>query len=411
MGTGPVVIVGAGHAALEAAAELRARGHTRPITLIGAETAPPYARPPLSKGYLTGQVGPEELRLRPESFFREQDITTMLGESVVEIDREAGRVMLASGARVPYGTLILATGSRPRWPAVPGADLEGVVVLRDLSDAERLRCALRECGELLVVGGGFIGLEVASVARGLGLPVTVVESGPRLMGRSVSPTLSAHLLALHRAEGTRVLLDRELVALRGRAGRVRGAELNNGGRVVADLVVAGIGALPNTALASQAELTTGDGVVVDRWLRTSDKDVYAIGDCARFPSPHAAYPLRLESIQNASDQARCVAATLTGDRQPYTAVPWFWTEQCGARVQMAGYTSFHDHTVVSGSRAEGRFSVFCYLDGRLVGTESVNRSADHMITRRLLADSMAGPAADEVARPGFDLRRHTVKPV
>ncbi|WP_066947943.1 NAD(P)/FAD-dependent oxidoreductase [Streptomyces lushanensis] len=406
MDTGPVVVVGAGQAALEATAALRAGGHTEPITLVGAETVPPYARPPLSKGFLTGRVGTDELWLRPESFFARQDVTSVLGDPVVEIDRDADRVRLASGEWIGYGTLILATGSSPRRLSVPGAGLEGVVALRSLSDAEELRCALREAGDLLVVGGGFIGLEVASVARGLGLRVTVVEAGPRLMGRSVGGTLSAHLAALHRAGGTRVLLERELVALRGERGRVQVAELNDGTRLAADVVVVGIGALPNTALAAQAGLTTGNGVVVDRWLRTSGRNVYAIGDCARFPTPHAARPVRLESVQNASDQARCVAAGLTGNRRPYTSVPWFWTEQCGVRVQMAGLTLPHDRAVVSGSAAEGRFTVFRFRDGRLVGAESVNRSADHMITRRLLADGAAGPAPDEVARPGFDIRRH-----
>jgi len=411
MGAGPVVIVGAGHAALEAAAALRAEGHTRPIILIGAEAVSPYARPPLSKGYLTGRIRPHELWLRPESFFAKQHITTVLGDRAVEIDRDASRVRLASGGWITYDRLILATGAKPRELSVAGADLEGVVALRNLADAEELRCALRDAGDLLVVGGGFIGLEVASVARELGLRVTVVESGPRLMSRSVSRTLSAHLVAMHRAKGTRVLFNRELVALLGQGRRVRVAELNNGARVAADVVVVGIGVLPNTALAAQADLTTGDGVIVDRWLRTSDRSVYAIGDCARFPSPHTARPVRLESVQNASDQARCVAAALTGHQRPYTSVPWFWTEQCGVRVQMAGITRDHDRTVVSGSPAEGRFSVFCFRDGRLVGTESVNRPADHMITRRLLANGAAGPAPDDVARPGFDIRRYPTRPI
>nr|AKT74277.1 TxnO3 [Streptomyces bottropensis] len=410
MDTGPVVIVGTGHAGLEAAAALRAEGQTRPVVLVGAETSPPYTRPPLSKGYLTGQVRQDELWLRPESFFAEQRITTVFGDRAVEIDRDACQVGLVSGRRITYDRLILATGARPRRLSVPGADLEGVVALRSLSDAEGLRCALREAGDLLVVGGGFVGLEVASVARRPGLRVTVLESGPRLMSRSVSEPVSAHLLALHRAEGTRVLLSKELAALRGEKGRVRGAELNDGSHVAADVVVVGIGALPDTALAAQTELRTGDGVIVDRWLRTSDRNVYAIGDCARFPSPHAPHPVRLESLQNASDQARCVAATLSGQPRPYTSVPWFWTEQCGVRVQMAGITRGHDRAVVTGSPDAGRFSVFCFRDGRLVGAESVNQSAHHMITRRLLASGATGPAPDDVARPGFDIRRHGVRP-
>ncbi|MFB7274568.1 NAD(P)/FAD-dependent oxidoreductase [Streptomyces sp. NPDC056244] len=413
-----VVIVGAGPGGTETAAALRGRGFPGRITLIGAEDALPYQRPPLSKGYLAGTVPLAELALRPESFFGSQDIDLVSGTSVTEIDTAGRRVTLSSGAGLPYDHLVLATGARPRRLPLPGAGLAGlgpagpaglagVHTLRDLRDADELRAALSAGGHLLVLGGGFVGLEVASTARKLGVEVTVVEAGPRVMERSVGELLSRRVTEEHRRQGTRILLRREVRALRGDgAGHVRVAELDNGERVAADLVVMGVGVLPRTELAADAGLPVGDGVVVDRLLRAGP-GVYALGDCARFPSRRAGRRLRLESVQNASDQARTVAAGICGEPEPYTAVPWFWTEQYGLRVQLAGITARHDRTVVKGDVKGGRFSVFCFRGDRLVGTESVNRPADHMITRRLLADDAGpGPGPDEFARPDFDLKEY-----
>ncbi|MEV8594592.1 FAD-dependent oxidoreductase [Streptomyces sp. NPDC052012] len=407
-----VVVVGAGQGGTETAAALRSRGFSGRITLIGAEDALPYQRPPLSKGYLTGSTPADELPLRPRSFFEAQDVELITGTPVSALDAEGQRITLegAGGRRVRlrYDHLVLATGARPRVLPVPGAGLSGVHTLRDLRDALALRAELRPGAHLLVVGGGFVGLELASTARLLGLDVTVVEAGSRVMGRSVSAALAGHLTAAHRAHGTRVLTRREVVALRGDAtGRVRVAELDGGERVPADVVVMGVGVLPRTELATDAGLPVGDGVLVDATLRTADPAVHAIGDCARFPSPYAGRPLRLESVQNASDQARLVAAAICGAPEPYTALPWFWTEQCGLRVQLAGITAGHDRTVVSGDVAGGRFSVFCFAGDRLVGTESVNRPADHMITRRLLAEGAGAlPTPAEVSDPGFDLKEY-----
>lgn len=403
-----VVLVGAGRAGSDTAAALRARGFTGAITLVGDEPAVPYHRPPLSKGYLAGTTPGTGLDLLPASFYPAHGIELVRGDAVVELDREGGLLTLDSGRRLGYDRLVLATGARPRMLPLPGADLDGVLTLRGLADAAELRERLREAGRLLVVGGGFLGLELASAAREMGLHVTVVEAGPRVMARSVSEPLSGHLAAQHALHGTRIVTGREVAALHGdSAGHVRVAQLAGGECLPADVVVVGAGVLPNTRLAAAAGLAVGDGVLVDRYLLTSDRAIHAIGDCARFPSRYATGQVRLESVQNAADQARYVAAALCGEAPGrYAAVPWFWTEQCGTTVQIAGITAGHDRTVVAGDPAAGRFSVFCFRGDRLLGTESVNRPADHMITRRLLASDGRCPAPEEVARPGFDLKHH-----
>ncbi|QGV77506.1 NAD(P)/FAD-dependent oxidoreductase [Streptomyces ficellus] len=399
-----VVVVGAGQAGSDAAAALRERGFTGEVTLVGEEGAVPYQRPPLSKAYLAGRMDAAGLDLRPEEFYSAHGIERVRQDRVTRIDRDAGAVVLASGRTLPYDRLVLATGARPRSLPVPGAGLTGVRVLRSLADADALRRALAGARHLAVIGGGFIGLELAATASGLGVRTAVVEAGTRVMGRTVGPEVSARLAAEHEAHGVELFLGREVTALAGdRDGHVRVVELNDGRRIPADVVVVGIGVLPEVELAADAGLEVGGGIVVDARLRTSDRAVYAIGDCARFPSPHAAGRLRLESVQNASDQARHVAAELCGASAPYTAVPWFWTDQYDLRVQIAGVVRAHDHRVTVGDPA-GRFSVLCFRDGLLVGTESVNRPADHMITRRLLASDGPRPTPDEAARPGFDLK-------
>jgi 3-phenylpropionate/trans-cinnamate dioxygenase ferredoxin reductase subunit len=399
-----VVVVGAGQGGLEAAAALRGKGYAGRITLVGEEPVLPYQRPPLSKGYLTGATSAEELQLRPESFFEAQDIELVPGDRAVKIDRERQAVVLASGIALAYDTLLLATGARPRTLPVPGASLSGVLTLRGLADADALRQRLTgPARHLVVVGAGFIGLELAATGRLLGHDVTVVEAQSRALARALTPDMSSWLTAEHRRQGVRLLLSREVTALRGDAsGHVEIMELDDGQRIPADLVVVGIGVLPDTGLAAEAGLLVGDGIVVDHHLRTDDPAVYALGDCARFPSVHTGRHIRLESVQNASAQAGCVAAAICGEPVPYTAVPRFWSEQYALGLQIAGLTADRDETVVAGDVAGGRFSVFCFRRGRLIGVESVNKAADHGMARRLLAFG-TDLSPEEVRRRGFDL--------
>ncbi|MCW2696529.1 MAG: FAD-dependent pyridine nucleotide-disulfide oxidoreductase [Modestobacter sp.] len=402
----PVVVVGGGQGGFQLAVSLREAGHEGPITIVGDEPRLPYQRPPLSKEYLSGAVTADGVTLRTEQFFASRDITLALGAPVVEIDRVRREVVLGSGERLGYAHLVLATGARPRPLHVPGSDLAGVVSLRSLADAEALRVSLDGVARVVVIGGGFVGMEVAAAATRHGHAVTVVEGLDRPMARVVTPEVSDHVSGAHRASGTTILLNSAVRALRGSGGRVTAVELDTGELLPADLVVTGIGVLPNVELAEAAGLRTGNGVVVDERLVTSDPRISALGDCANYPSVHASgRRIRLESVQNAVDQARFVASRLAGDGQGrYSAVPWFWTHQHGSKVQMAGIPVLDGSHVVHGDVSAGRFSVFRFdRSGCLVTVESVNRAPDHMAARRLLAGDRRPTETDLVAA-GYDLK-------
>ncbi|GAA3552784.1 FAD-dependent oxidoreductase [Amycolatopsis ultiminotia] len=395
-----VLVVGAGQSGFQAAASLRDKGFTGRVELIGDEPGVPYQRPPLSKGYLDGTAGDEQLRLRPEDFFAEKDIRLVPGR-VAEVDRAATRVRLEDGRRLDYDYLVLATGARNRTLPVPGADLDGVLMLRTRDDADRLRVSLEAARDVVVIGGGFIGLEFAAHA---GRPVTVVEAQDRLLARVASPEISEFFAEHHRAAGHTVLLGTGVTALHG-AGRVEAVELSDGRRLPADLVVVAVGVLPETSLAEQAGLDVANGVVVDEHLCTGDPKIFAIGDCASFPCVQAGAATRLESVQNAVDQARSVAAAIAGERAPYDSLPWFWTDQTGAKLQIAGILSAADRTVVTGDREAGRFSVLSFRDDVLIAVESVNRPPDHIAARRLFT-AEPRPAYADLEADAFDLKAH-----
>ena len=405
---GTVAIVGTGQGGFQTAASLREGGFDGRVVLVGDEPDLPYQRPPLSKAYLTGKANAELVRLRPERFYVEHRIELRAGERAAAIDRAGRQVLLVSGERLPYDHLVLATGAHNRALPVPGGGLDGAFQLRSVAEAEALRRRLERARQAVVVGAGFIGLEFAAAAAERGLEVTVVEAADRVMARAVSAPVSEFFRASHERRGIRFVLGAAVVEVLGAGGRVSGVATADGRHFPADLVLVGIGVVPNAGLAAEAGLAIANGIVVDEQLLTRDPMISAIGDCAAFPCRHAGdggAVLRLESVQNAVDQARCVAARLVGRPAPYASLPWFWSEQGSLKLQIAGLTTPHDRAVLRGDPAQGGFSVFCFRGAELAGVESVNRPLDHILARKLLA-SGADLVPEQAADPAFDLKGH-----
>ncbi|GAB2757807.1 FAD-dependent oxidoreductase [Terrabacter koreensis] len=401
MAAGPVLVVGAGQAGISLVIALRELGDSSPVVLVGDEAETPYERPPLSKGYLRGEHDRASLHFRDPAWFAEQGIDLVTGDAVATIERDAsgGRAVTASGRRLDFTRLALTTGATNRRLPVEGADLAGVHSVRTLADADRLAPELRGAERIVVVGGGFIGLEVAAGARARGATVTVVEATDRLLGRAATTVLSDFVRGAHERRGTRILLDANVTRLTGPDGvdRVAGVELADGSTIPADVVVVGIGALPRTDLAEQLGLDVGPlGIVVDENARTSDGVTVAAGDCAVGPNPYGRGilgPTRLESVPHATDQARAAAATLAGHPAAYATVPWFWSDQADLRLQMAGLPHGADHVVVRGDVVAERFSVLSYRNGLLLAVESVGSSADYLAVKRALEKGMTIEAA------------------
>ncbi len=394
-----IVIIGGGHGGSQAAASLRSEGYDGRLTLVTAEPEVPYQRPPLSKAFLKDPAH-DLLPLRPLSFYEKNAIDLCRGAEAVAIDLAAQMLSLADGGSVPFDRLIMATGARPRLPAVPGIGLDGVFTLRHAADARVLRTALHAAANVVVVGGGFIGLEIAATARLLGKTVTVLEAADRLMGRVVAPEISAHFLNLHHGWGTDVRLQTPVGAIIGEGGRVVAVETAGGEPIVADIAVIGIGVVPNVELAMAAGFEADNGIMVNDFTETSDPRVFAIGDCASFVHWETGRRVRLESVQNAVDQGKTAAAVLTGKRRPYRDVPWFWSDQGDVKLQMAGLSGAATRSTLRGRPDDGHFSVFHYAGERLVAVDSVNRASDHVVARRLIGAGMSPPAeliADEAA--------------
>lgn len=387
-----VVIVGGGQAGYQTAESLRQLGYAGPVTLVAAEPHAPYQRPPLSKGYLLGEVEASRLGLRPDAFFSKHAIELLSGVRARALDRTQRVVHLDTGAQLAYDHLVLATGSRSRAFPVPGADLRNVFYLRTLHDAQALRAGLARAETAVVIGAGFIGLEFAASAVRQGLKVTVLERAERPMPRSVSRAMASVFRREHEKMGVVLRFGADVLRLRGERGCVTGVETAEGELLKADLVLVGVGAIPNSELAAESGLRTADGIVVDEFLRTSDPHVSAIGDVAAHVNPYAhAVPgqrIRLESVQNAADQARCVALRIAGRAAPYAALPWFWSHQGDLKLQTAGLPSSGDEEVLRGDPASGSCAVFVFREGRLVCVETLNRAADHMLARRLLAQAV-----------------------
>ncbi len=397
----PIVVVGGGHAGVQVCAGLAALGQGARVHLVCEETWLPYQRPPLSKSFLkNGQEPLQEHRAK--SWFDESGITVHRADAAVAIARARRRLLLHSGQELPYGRLVLATGTRARQLPHLHADLDNVAVLRNADDAQRLRMLLAASAHVTVLGGGFIGLEVAATARALGKAVTVLESAPRLLMRSVSPELAQHVLDTHRAAGIEVRLGVAVGHFETEGARLIGLAAD-GVRQEVDLLVLGIGAVPEHQLASDAGLECENGIVVDEHMRTSDPAILAVGDCTSFPEPTSGRRLRLESVQNANDQARAAVATLTGAQQPYRALPWFWSEQGSLRLQMAGLMPADGIRLRRPGASEASFSLLHYAGGRLTCVESVNAPLDHMAARKLL-EAGSNPDPEMACDPSKPLK-------
>ena len=389
-----VVIVGAGHAGVQAAASLREEGFSGPVTLVGDENELPYHKPPLSKAFLKDPQAKPQV-LRAEAFYTGADIALRFGSRVAAIDRPGRAIEFTDGSRLAFDRLILATGSQPRRLPLSGVESRGVFSLRSIADSRAIRDHAAGAANVVVLGGGFIGLEIAATLAAGGRRVTVVEAQDRLLGRAVAPFISAHVARRLAESGVRLLTLTTVERLEDENGKVIAVVTSAGERIAADMVLIGIGAVPVTELAETAGLAISNGIRVDPQMRTSAAEILAIGDAVNFRHWHSGADVRLESVQNATDQARHAARTVIGHDGPYMAVPWFWSDIGDMKLQMVGLATGSDRAVVSGDAGDNRFSVFHYRGPALTAIESVNRPADHMLGRKMLAAGFS-PTLDQV---------------
>lgn len=373
--------------------------------LVGEEAFHPYQRPPLSKAYLAGDLTADRLLVKPEAFYGDQSVEVRLSTKALSLNRSEKCLQLSGDTKLTYDKLILATGARVRKLSIPGADLPGVGYVRTIDDVHGLQSRFAEGARMVVVGAGYIGLEVAAVAAQRGLNVTVLEVADRVMARVTSPTVSAFYQALHAEHGVDIRLSTGIDAFEaGEGGDLAAAVTATGERMPCEIAVVGIGVIPNAELADEAGLSVDDGIVVNEVCQTEDPAIYAIGDCTRHPSRYFGGKLRLESVHNALEQAKTAAAAICGAPVAYDQVPWFWSDQYDVKLQTVGLSAGRaDREVLRGEPAEKAFSVFYFADEKLIAVDSLNRPADHMISRQLLAHNI--PLSDEQVRdPAFDLK-------
>lgn len=404
--TSQLVIVGGGQAAGQAVHTARQLGFEGRITLVGDEPHLPYQRPPLSKKYLAGEIARERLYLRPGSFYEKHGVELMLGTRAAELDTTRRRIALADGRGLDYDALILATGSRPRRLAMPGADLAGIHYLRTIDDVDAIAAGFEPGRRLVIVGAGYIGLEVAAVAVRLGLDVTVVEAAERVLARVVAPEMSAVYARYHVEAGVTLICDAAVAGFAG-DGHVSAVELADGRRIECDAVIVGVGIEPNVELATGAGLACDDGILVDACTRTEAPGVVAAGDCTRHPHAVVEGAVRLESVHNAIEQGKSAAHAAVGEPREFADVPWFWSDQYDLKLQIAGFAQRYDEVVFRGDPDTRRFAAY-YLDaGRVVAVDAVNSPHDFMNAKQLIAagtvltaDAIADPDADLLAAAG-----------
>lgn len=400
-----IVILGAGQAAAQTIETLRRRGHDGPITLVGDEPYLPYQRPPLSKKYFAGSLERDRLFIRHAAYYAEHRVDLRLGRRATSIDRKERRVLLDDGASLPWDSLVLATGSRARRLTVPGSELAGIHYLKTLADADCLREEARPGRRAVVVGGGYIGLEVAATCRELGVEVTVLEMADRVMSRVVCETVSRYYEAEHARHGVDIVLQTRLQEFLGdaRGGRVRAVLCEDGSEFPADFVVVGVGVLAEDQLARAAGIECSNGIVVDEYCRSSDPDIYAVGDCSFHPSLRYGVRVRLESVDNAFEQANSAALNILGVPTVHDKVPWFWSDQYHHKLLIVGLSQGHDRIVLRGEPARHAFSA-CYLrDGELIAIDTVNNARDQMAARKLIAARFR-PDPARLADPAIPLK-------
>ncbi|MEM7281199.1 MAG: FAD-dependent oxidoreductase [Pseudomonadota bacterium] len=398
-----IVIVGGGQAGLQLTDSLRRGGFSGELMLVSEEESLPYHRPPLSKGFLTGDIPQAKLLFRPQEYYAKREIHVLLDHRVSSIDLAGQFLQLSSGDTLEYDALALATGARVRELPLNGADASNVHYLRSLSDTLRIQTQLAEAKRVVVIGGGFIGLEVAASATKMGKEVTCLEGADRLLGRVVSPFISDFYLSAHQSRGMKIVLNAKVDEFSQTNGQVDSVVCADGSQYAADLVVIGIGVIPNQELAESAGIVCDNGIVVDEFARTSATNVVATGDCTNHLNPYAQNRIRLESVQNAIDQSKTAASTLLGTLEPYNAVPWFWSDQFDLKLQIAGLSTGANHEVLRGRVDQDKFSLFYFRDEKLLAVDSVNSPADHMIGRKLLSGNCQ-LSPQQAADVDFDLK-------
>lgn len=400
--TGRIVIAGAGHAAGQAVATLRQKGYEGDIVLVGDEAWLPYQRPPLSKKFLAGEMPPERLYFKPPGFYEDAGVDVRLNSRIVAIDRQAGAIRTEAGDRIRYDQLVLALGSRARRLRVQGGDLAGIHYLRNIADVQRIRAEMARSPRIVIVGAGYIGLEVAAVARQLGHAVTVLEMADRVMSRVVSPEVAGFFQEQHADRGVMLRLSTSLQAFEGKD-RVEAITTTDGDSVATDLVVVGVGIRPNTELAEAAGLHVENGIVVDERCRTVDERIHAVGDCTLHPNAIYGRRVRLESVHNALEQAKTAAADICGEDVEYTQVPWFWSDQYDIKLQIAGLSEGYDEVVMRRHPGDRTFSCLYIRRGRLIACDSVNAPRDFMQSKSLIAGRRS-VAPDDIADASIALK-------
>ena len=394
-----IIIIGAGQAAGQAAASLRQEGYEGSITIFGEENQAPYQRPPLSKTYLSGELGMDRVLLRPEKFYSDKAISLHTGTRIEAVDPVGKTVTTADGETHAYHKLLIATGSRPRILNIQGSNLNGIHYLRTIDDVDGIRASMESAEKVCIVGGGYIGLEVAAVANKIGLDVTVLEMEERILKRVSTPEMSDFYHELHTSRGVDIRTETIVSGFEGETNVT--SVICGDEKIPAQLVIVGIGIVPNIELAEAAGLECDNGILVDNHCRTSDPDIYAAGDCTNHPNPLIGRRLRLESVPNAMEQARVASTNMLGGDKVYAAIPWFWSDQYELKLQMVGFSADGDSSVVRGEKSTNEFAVFYMKEGKVVAVDAVNSPREFMVCKQLYGKPVN---SEDLANPEFELK-------